>query len=327
MSRKRIFIINGVYHCMSRLVCGAPGLDRMAKAVFVKHMRRQEVFCGVEVLTYCVMSNHFHILLRVPQVPEHDISDKELVRRWRVLYPAQRKRTPFAAEMDAGDVERVLAKGGQQAVLLRRALLARMHDVSAFMRELKQRFSIWFNRREERHGTLWSERFKSVLIEGRHAALKVVAAYIDLNPVRAGLVSDPKDYVWSGYAAACGGQRRAVLGLTRVMGGDPQQARWVRSALDDYRMLLYGKGALPGTGKTVCLDVAAARRVMAAGGRLSVSAQLLCRLRVLCHSTALGSCEYVAAAGGIHRRSNRLRRKRDPVPWLSINTGEQVCRI
>ena len=68
-----------------------------------------------------------------------------------------------------------------------------MGDVSAFMKELKQRFSIWFNRSHKRFGTLWAERFKSVLIENAASALRTVAAYIDLNPVRAGLVEDPKE--------------------------------------------------------------------------------------------------------------------------------------
>jgi hypothetical protein len=56
-----------------------------------------------------------------------------------------------------------------------------------------------------RQGTLWEERFKSVLVEGAGPALSVMAAYIDMNPVRAGLVSDPKDYRWCGNAAAVAG--------------------------------------------------------------------------------------------------------------------------
>ena len=54
---------------------------------------------------------------------------------------------------------------------------------------------MWFNKRENRKGTLWEERFTSVL-EGELATLSVMSAYIHLNPVRAGLVQDPKDYRW-----------------------------------------------------------------------------------------------------------------------------------
>lgn len=43
---------------------------------------------------------------------------------------------------------------------------------------------------------MWEDRFRSVLVEGRGHALRTMAAYIDLNPVRAGLCEDPKDYRW-----------------------------------------------------------------------------------------------------------------------------------
>ena len=92
----------------------------------------------------------------------------------------------------------------------------RMWDLSQFMKTLKQRFTRWFNRTHGRRGTLWEERFKSVLVEDGHAA-RTMAAYIDLNPVRAGIVEDPKDYRWCGYAEAVAGKERAREGLQRVM--------------------------------------------------------------------------------------------------------------
>ena len=46
---------------------------------------------------------------------------------------------------------------------IRQGLIARMGDVSIFMKELKQRFSLWYNRHHDRFGTLWAERFKSVV--------------------------------------------------------------------------------------------------------------------------------------------------------------------
>ena len=67
-----------------------------------------------------------------------------------------------------------------------------MWDVSGYLQRLKQRFTQWFNRRKGRRGVLWEERFKSVLVEGSGDPLSTMAAYIDLNPVRAGLVEDPK---------------------------------------------------------------------------------------------------------------------------------------
>jgi hypothetical protein len=87
-----------------------------------------------------------------------------------------------------------------------------MHDLSWFMRLLKQRFARWYNAFHKTFGTLWAERFTSVIVEGGGEALLATCAYVDLNPVRAKLVSDPKDYQWSGYGEAVGGKAAARKG-------------------------------------------------------------------------------------------------------------------
>jgi hypothetical protein len=88
------------------------------------------------------------------------------------------------------------------------------------MKSLLERFTKWFNRKHSRSGTLWEERFKSVIVESGVAA-RTMAAYIDLNPVRAGMVKDPADYRWSSYGEAIGGGRKgngkkARAGLVRA---------------------------------------------------------------------------------------------------------------
>ena len=91
--------------------------------------------------------------------------------------------------------------------LLQEKFTNRMGDLSEFMKMLKWRFSCWFNKKHGRVGTLWESRFKSVLVEDGVAA-RTMAAYIDLNPVRAGMVSDPKDYRWCSYAEAVAGGKK-----------------------------------------------------------------------------------------------------------------------
>ena len=82
-----------------------------------------------------------------------------------------------------------------------------MNDLSEFMKTFLQRFTRWFNRTHKRRGTLWEARYKSVIIESGLAA-RTLAGYIDLNPVRAGLVEDPADYPWSSYGEAVFGKKR-----------------------------------------------------------------------------------------------------------------------
>jgi hypothetical protein len=95
------------------------------------------------------------------------------------------------------------------AEALRERWFGRMWDISQFMKTLKQRFTQWFNGRHNRKGTLWEDRFRSVLVEGKGPALKAMAAYIDLNPVRANICDDPKDYRWCSYGEAVGGGQKA----------------------------------------------------------------------------------------------------------------------
>ena len=219
---------------MSRVVGGQMLLGAREKEVFRKMLWQVADFSGVEVLTYCIMDNHFHVLVRVPpSVPSassafsassgqasseqagsgHGISDAELLRRFRVLYPKPTKYQTASFKR----FESALQAGSEEATAMRERLLKRMHDLSEFMKTLKQRFSIWYNRNHDnRLGTLWMERFKSVLVQGAGNPLQTTAAYIDLNPVRAGLVEDPKDYRWCGYAEAVAGVKRAQRGLARI---------------------------------------------------------------------------------------------------------------
>jgi REP element-mobilizing transposase RayT len=74
----------GCYHVVSRIVDRAFRMDDAEKEVFRGMMRRAEAFCGVRVLTYAVMSNHFHLLVEVPE--RAGVDEAELVRRMTVLY-------------------------------------------------------------------------------------------------------------------------------------------------------------------------------------------------------------------------------------------------
>ena len=171
------------------------------------------------------------------------VSDQELLRRYRVLYPKPTKyQTASIAVM-----EKALLDGGEEADEIRRKLLVRMGDVSEFMKAVKQRFSVWFNRSHNRFGTLWADRFKSVLVEGAGNPLQTMAAYIDLNPVRAGLAEDPKDYRFCGYAESVAGHEGARSGLKAIWAayadGELRASDSVDVALQAHRELIFGKHA------------------------------------------------------------------------------------
>jgi alkanesulfonate monooxygenase SsuD/methylene tetrahydromethanopterin reductase-like flavin-dependent oxidoreductase (luciferase family) len=119
-----------------------------------------------------------------------------------------------------------------------------MNDVSEFMATFKHRAAVWYNKSHKRFGHLWAERFTSTIVEGGgHFALQMMAAYIDLNPVRAGMVRDPKDYRWSGYGEAATGNTRMVDGLRTTMDAEGQVLRTAEEVLAAYRIGLFAKGA------------------------------------------------------------------------------------
>jgi REP element-mobilizing transposase RayT len=273
---------------MTRTVNGELLFKDREKEVLRKMIWQVADFCGVEVLTYCIMSNHFHVLLQVAD--EGTVSDRELMRRYKVLYPKPTKYQEASVEI----MKEQLRAGGEEAEAIRRKLLARMSDVSEFMKAVKQRFSVWYNRSHQRYGTLWAERFKSVLIEGQGNPLQTMAAYIDLNPVRAGLVADPKDYRFCGYAEAVVGVKEAKKGLIHIWSASG--AKRIDSALRAHRMLIFGKHA--SEAGVPELTRQRALKVLENDGQLPKAAMLRCRVRYFTDGAILGSAEFVRGFTG-----------------------------
>ena len=227
------------FHVVSRIAGREFLLGENEKRVFHRIMRRIARVAGVEVLTHCLMDNHVHLLLRTEVLEEPDpeaIGDRELVSRVRGLY-----RGGVARELEWQLEQARKRRDRAQVEALRTRYLGRLGNLSEFMRVLKNVFSKWYNKEHGRTGTLWEEdRYKVVLVEGSEAVLRKVAAYIDLNPVRAGMVEDPGDYAWSGYGESCRGGAEARRGLVRVMGVSRQRG-W-REAGPVYRRLLLVEG-------------------------------------------------------------------------------------
>ena len=298
------------YHCIDRVVDRTRCLRDEERRHFRLWMRKLEKFCGVEVLTYCLMENHFHLLVRVP-CREKMLADEPLdVTRLRKLLPliySGRELRDAVQELDRSAEQDPTGKW--TADILAR-YEARRFSLSIFLKELKQRYTRWHNRRHRRTGTLWEDRFRSVLVEGDERALLTIAAYIDLNPVRAGIVDDPKDFLWSGYAAAVAGEKVARSGLGAILArtsyGVNLRMTW-RNTARRYRMLLFGHGeghsADAKTGKAGRLGMTRreVEKVLESGGELSVSEILRCRIRYLTHGVAIGGADFLQQVMGENR--------------------------
>jgi len=300
LTKEEIAALRGkpaIYHCISRVVDRQFVLQEKEREQFVAYMRMYEQFCQVRVLAFCVMSNHFHLLLEVPSPPEDrgaSWSDAQFLKHLSSLYTGDKMK---GISMQLKELRK--HAGDAAAVAYRDSFLKRMWDLSDFMKTLKQRFTRWFNRNHERKGTLWEDRFKSVLVEDGHAA-RTMAAYIDLNPVRAKMVEDPKDYRWCSYGEAVAGKKLARAGLQRVMfvkeaaSSSGEMAAGLllswRRAAHRYRQFLY-------------LDLNRNRSEVDAekAPQLTEAEALRCRVRYFVDGLAIGSKSWVNDAFGMTR--------------------------
>lgn len=286
------------YHCLSRVVNRDFVFGDQEREHFVRLLREYETFCGVRVLTFCILSNHFHLLVEVPARPVQPLTADEILARIEALSSSALTPRRFRQRLEvfrtAGDSE------GERAFLDR--ICATMWDISGYLQRLKQRFTQWFNRRMGRRGVLWEERFRSVLVEGTGDPLSTMAAYIDLNPVRAGLVEDPKDYRWCGYGAAAAGDDLAGKGIAALMAmaeRRPELAQIPGRALATYRMWLFGQGeeregtAPDGGSMRKGFSREAVLAVLAARGQVSLPEYLRMRVRYFADGAVLGTRAYV----------------------------------
>jgi REP element-mobilizing transposase RayT len=318
------------YHCVSRVVERRFALGEAEKEKFKKTMRGYEDFCGIKLLTYCLMSNHFHVLVEVPRRPPEELlpTDAELVRRLRAIGCEK-----VASEV-ADDLALFRQAGNHRAAEeLRERFFRRMWDVSWFIRLLKQRFTQWLNSRDGRTGTLWEGRFRSVLVEAKGSTLATMAAYIDLNPIRAGIVSDPKDYRWSGYGEAVAGNRLAREGLAIALSFRlVNQTVTANRAIEKYRSYLYESGqprsaGLNGEKPRRGFTPEEIDKVLANGGKLPLQQALLCRLRYFIDGAALGSRSFLEGVFKSHRNCFSPNRKAGARPLRGIRApGLYVAR-
>ena len=172
---------------------------------------------------------------------EITLDDKEILRRISVLNGEARAdvvRRQWDKWRNSGQIERYESD--------RARFVRRMYDLSEFMKTLKELFTMWYNREYNHVGTMWTGRFKSLLVEkGVYAGW--LRAYIEANPVRAGIVSDAADYAWSGRSAALRGDVVAQRGQARLNGEMDGCGFLVWHAVPCARIVAFSNGQVLGS--------------------------------------------------------------------------------
>jgi len=182
------------YHCVSRCVRRAflCGVDALSGRSF-EHRRQwiqdrmrhlAEVF-ALDLCAFAVMSNHYHVVLHVDRQQAESWHDQEVIRRWHTLFAGHPFTQRFLKGEPLIEVELDLVRE------LAAAWRARLMDISWYMRCLNESIAREANAEDQCTGRFWEGRFKSqALLDEK--ALAACMAYVDLNPVRAGLAETPE---------------------------------------------------------------------------------------------------------------------------------------
>jgi len=187
LPRFKVFQRDAYYHLVNRVNGPKKSLpfndqDKQMGMALVKKISR--LFC-LDVISACWMGNHIHIIVYAPgKPPPPEIAAERYNTYYKLNENSIRRLNPRK------DVKKC------------RLIAKKLVDISHFMKILQQSFSIRYNRVHHREGPVWKDRFRSTLIEG-DVSLWECVKYVELNPVRAGIVNKPDHYKHSSWGVYC----------------------------------------------------------------------------------------------------------------------------
>ncbi len=275
---------NRCYHVVSRTAGQQFLLGEVEKEYLLQRIRFLGSVYFVRIFTFAILSNHFHLLIQMEDASE--CSEEELQRRYQRYY-GPRKAFPK-----------------EKAAHLR----AKWSDLSEFVKELKQGFSRWYNRRHDRQGTLWSERFKSPVVQNGEALISCMA-YIDLNAVRANLVDRPEDYRFCGLGCLMRGANTDGFLCTDIAELSEPGVPY----LEAYRRYVYEVGSVVSAGDKRGIPQPLCEAERQNAYRLGQSRLFRYRSRYFTESVALGSREFVRGIYANVRTFLKTAADRQPV--------------
>lgn len=178
-----------ICHCVQRCVRKAflagvdvtTGKDYSYRKEWIR--RRLEALAStwsVDVLTYAIMSNHIHVILRNRPDVVATWSDQEAATRWLKVFPGRRIEEQLAAPSES-DVKALVHDANKM-----KEIRERLSDISWFMRALAEPIARMANRQDDCTGRFWEGRFKAQRIVDE-TGLLACSMYVDLNPIRAAM--------------------------------------------------------------------------------------------------------------------------------------------
>jgi len=150
-------------------------------------LKRLAAGFGIDLLNFAILSNHFHLILRSRPDVVATWDDSEVARRWLLLCPVRKSADGGAAEPSEPELNSIRFDEDKL-----KTIRSRLSDVSWWMRLLSQRIAQKANAEDETDGKFWQSRYRAVRLIDDEAIL-ACAAYVDLNPIRAGMAQTIED--------------------------------------------------------------------------------------------------------------------------------------
>ena len=259
-----------VYHVMSRTALDGFPLKDVEKDFMLDLIKRFSALYFTEILGFCMMGNHFHLLVKM--IPKDQFTDDEIQKRFEAFFGESR-------EFAEGQIPYWREK---------------LSSLSEFVREIKVGFARYYNRRHNRRGYFWGDRFKSVIVDNGETLVNCLA-YIDLNPLRAGIVDRPEDYRWSslGYHIQTENKDRF---LSTDFGLEEFSIKSKKERIRRYRRYVYEAGALnrPDKMQAKVIDAKVLAKELKKEFEISHISRFRHRTRYFTDSGIIGSKEFVA---------------------------------
>ncbi len=305
MRKNRVKLIDrdGHYHCMSRVVNNHFLFkDPITKEAFVALLKKTTAFSGVQLLNYAIMDNHYHVFIKVPKRPKKEMSDKELFQKIETFYGKKhpttlRARMVLLAEIDESDPD-TKEQALWEKEELRNSYFQRMYDLSECMKTFNQHTAKWCEKHLDWVGAVWRDRFKSTLVQNDPYLKMLVSAYIDLNAVRANMVTDPKEYKYCGYTEALLGDEQMQKNLQEIFGKES----W-KECQEEYRVFLAQRMKAKFKPNQTKADkervIQFANEVEAKHGELTMGELLRLQFKHLMNARVLGDAAFVAEVRGM----------------------------
>ena len=182
------------YHCISRCVRRAFLCGKDSHTGFDFEHRRQwivdriKLLCSVfavDLCAYAIMSNHYHVVVRIDAEQAKQWTDTEVARRWMKIFTGPLLMHQYLGNADLSEPEL------EHVVHLFTTWRNRLCDLSWFMRCLNEPIARMANSEDHCTGRFWEGRFKSQALLDARAVLACMA-YVDLNPIRAAMAETPE---------------------------------------------------------------------------------------------------------------------------------------